>query len=351
MTRLLIICIIFLLSYVGFSILSQLDSALTINLYDYFIESSFFTFIILYILSAISSILFFKIIFLILDLPSYLKDLFLTRRANNANYQLIKAMTEFIMGEKPKSLNALKKITPYFKEDYKIFYTLLLAEREEAIDQKIKYFQELEQFKLGAAFATKRLAQILYQNGKYTESENYAVKSFYLNEYDSDNLAILIDCYYELADWEKLTFITNKLNRIDKPKFESIKNNLTTYYLTAAKNMYSSNENQKAISYLEIALELMPGNYEVLNFYLTIKQGTALTILQNAFITNPCFEIFQLYYKFSLLPPLQIYEELESLVSATQHLGVFLAIAAYLDLPDKILELKDSSTLIITTPL
>ncbi len=345
MIRALIICVIFLLLYLGFSLLRQLDSVLTINLYDYFIESSFFTFIIIYILSAITGVLFFKIIFLILDLPSYIKALFITRKTNNANYQLIKAMTELIIGEKSQSLNSLKNLQVYFKQDYKIFYTLLLAEREEEIEQKIKYFQELEKFKLCAAFATKRLAQILYQNARYKEAENYALKSFYLDEYDGEKLEVLIDCYFELADWEKLTLITTKLNRVDKAKFDSIKNKLASYYLVAGKNMYDQNDSQKAIYYLEIALELTPGNYEALKLYLTaheaIKKPITLTIPQNAFTTNPCFEIAQLYHKFSLLSPSQIYENLESLINPHHHFGLFLSIAAYLELPDKIIELKN----------
>lgn len=347
MTRLLIICVIFLLSYVGFSILRQLDSVVTINLYDYYIESSFFIVITIYILSAISMVIFVKLMFLILNLPAYIKNLLLARRANNANYQLIKAITEFIIGEKTKSFNSLKNIKTYLQEDYKICYTLLVAELEEEIEQKIKYFQELEQFKLSTAFATKRLAQILYQNGQYKEAENYAVRSFYFNECDQDNLEVLMDCYYRLADWEKLTFITTKLNRVDKLKFESLKNKLATYYLVAAQQLHNSNDTQKAIYYLEIAMELTPGNYEILNLYLTVNEGSKknidLKMLHDAFISNPCFEIAVLYQKFTGLAPVQIYEKLESLVTPKNHLGLFFGVAAYLDLPEKILELKNST--------
>lgn len=353
MIRLLIICIIFLLLYLGFSLLNQLDSILTINVYDYHIESTFFTFIVIYILSAIISFSALKIIFLILDIPLHIKTRFLMRQVHNTTEQLMKAMGAFIIGDKAKTRNFIKRIKSPLKGDNQIFYTLLLAETEEDPEQQIKYLQELEQ-KLSPGFAPQRLAQIFYQKGMYQEAENYAIRSFYLNEYDINTLEILIDCYFKLCEWEKLTFITSKFNRINRTKFEPIKNKLAYYYTLAAQNMLDEKDTKKAIYYLEIALTIVPSYYEALRLYLTLnyssKQNLDIQMLKDAFIANPTFEIVELYHRFSPMPPLKIYEDLATLVDPEHHLGLFLAIAAYLDLPDKIQCLKHSPDLISFEP-
>ncbi|XVN42935.1 MAG: heme biosynthesis HemY N-terminal domain-containing protein [Candidatus Rickettsia vulgarisii] len=348
MIRLLIICAIFLLLYFGFSLLSQLDSILTIKLYNYQIESSFFTSIVIYILSTIIIIGAIKIICAIIDIPSSIKGIFRTKKANSNTSQLIETMKELIIGERTKSLSAIKKINKNgLKQDKKKLYHLLLAETEENTDQKIKYFQELEQAKYCLSFVTKRLAQIFYNSDTYKKSEDYAVKSFYLNEYDSENLETLLNCYSKLGEWEKFTFIVPKLHKADKQKFESIKDKIVDNYILAAKNMIDANDNKKALYYLELALGISPANYKALDHYLTInfsnKKNKDPKILQEAFAKKPSFEIVELYKKFYSLKPVEIYKNLESIVNPQEHLGLFLSIAAYLDLPDKIKSLKDES--------
>ncbi|MCC8417437.1 MAG: hypothetical protein LN588_02780 [Rickettsia endosymbiont of Bryobia graminum] len=348
MIRLLVICATFLLLYFGFSFLSQLDSTLIINLYNYHIESSFFTSIIIYILSTIIIIGAIKIICAILDIPSFLMEIFRTKKTNTNLSQLMEAMKELIIGEKAKSLNITKKIEENsLKQDKKRLFHLLLAETEEDTDQKIKYFQELEQIKYCSSFVTKRLAQIFYNNNLYKKSEDYAIKSFYLNEYDGENLENLINCYSKLGEWEKFAFIVPKLHKVDKQKFESIKDNIIDNYILAAKNMVDANDNRKALYYLKSALEISPANSKALDLYLTInssnKKNEDSKILHNAFAKKPSFEIVKLYKKFYQLEPIKIYNNLESIVNPQEHLGLFLSIAAYLDLPDKIKSLKNST--------
>lgn len=350
MIRLLIVFAVFLLLYFGFSMLSQLDSTLTINLYNYHIESSFFTSIIIYILSTIIIISAIKIICAILDIPNYLREIFRARKINNNLSQLIEAMKELIIGEKAKSLIAIKKIEENsLKHDKKKLYHLLLAETEENLDQKIKYFQELEQMKYCYGFVVKRLAQIFYNNDLYKKSEDYAVKSFYLNEYDSENIETLLNCYSKLAEWEKFTFIVNKLHKIDRQKFELIKDKIADNYILATESAINVHDTKKALGYLELALEISPAHHKALDLYLTLnssnKKNKDPKVLHDAFLKTPSFEVVELYKKFYQLEPIQIYENLESIVNPKEHLGLFLSIAAYLDLPDKIKSLKNESEL------
>ncbi|WP_341756445.1 MULTISPECIES: tetratricopeptide repeat protein [unclassified Candidatus Tisiphia] len=345
MIRLLIICITFLLLYFSFSMLSQLDSRLTLNLYDYYIETTSFTFVILYILLTLSTAIFFKILLLIINLPSNLKYFFFSKRASNDNYLLMKAMAEYVSGEKSKSAVTSQKISYRLSQENKVFHTLLLAEAETDLSVKIKYFQELEQSKHYSPFVTKKLAQIYYQNNMYEMAENYAVRSFNLNESDSEILEILLNCYAKLALWAKFVFVVSKLSRIDTQKLESLKNKIADYYAIAAKNMLEINETKEAIYYLESAIKLIPSHIEALDLYLPLNSSKGhnknIEILKTAFTENPSFEIVELYKKFSANTPLEIYDDLANSVDTKQYLELFLAIAAYLDLPEKIKNLKD----------
>lgn len=346
MIRLLIICCVFLLLYLGFSILDQLDSRLTISFYDYYLETSFFTFISLYLLLTIVTIISIKLILLIIDLPWTLKNLLVSKKVISANYQLMKAMVEAIIGDKSRSIITVKKIAGSLNKENEIFYKLLLAECEEPVDLKIKYFQELEQQKYQTAFVTKRLAQLFYQNNIYDKSENYAVRSFNLNESDSETLEILIDCYAKLSLWSKLAFILSKLAMVNKEKLQSIKYKISDYYLLAAQNMLEISDNKNAIYYLELAINLVPSNYQALNLYFTLnisgKNNRNIEMLKTAFIERPSFEIVEIYKKFTKVANIKIYEDLASLVDPKDHLGLFLAISAYLDLPEKVEILRNN---------
>jgi tetratricopeptide (TPR) repeat protein len=354
MIRLLIICFIFLLLYLGFSALGQLDSQLTVNFYDYYLETSFFTFISLYLLLTIATLIGIKLIILIIDLPWILKNLLVSKRAISANYQLMRAMVESIIGDKSQSIITIKKIAGRINKENEIFYKLLLAESEEQIDLKIKYFQELEQQKYQTAFVTKRLAQLFYRNNMYDKSEDYAVKSFNLNESDSETLEILIDCYAKLSLWSKLAFIVSKLTMVNKDKLQSSKYKISNYYLLAAQNMLEINDHKNAIHYLELAMNLVPSHYQALNLYCTLnssgnsfgKNNKNMEILKTAFIDQPSFEIVEIYKKFTMMADIKIYEDLAILVNPQEHLGLFLAISAYLDLPEKMKILRDDPELL-----
>ncbi len=350
MTKLLIVCFTFLLSYLSFSTLNQFDSKLICNLYDYYVETTFFTLVVLYILFTFISVILFKIIFLIINIPSNVKDFFFSKRVINDNYLLMQAMAEYITGGKLKSGSLIQKIVYRLSKEKKMFYTLFLAETEIDPSIKLKYFQELEQSKYYSAFVFKRLAQIFYHNNMYKIAENYAVKSFNLNKFDSETLEILLDCYAELSLWTKFVFIVSKLNKIDAQKLEYIKNKIVNYYIDAAKNMLEVDEIKKAIYYLELAIKLVPSHIEALNIYLPLNYSSwnndNIKKLKIAFADNPCFEIVKLYKKFASIAPSEIYEELAILADPKQYLGLFLAIAAYFDLPEKIKNLKSESELL-----
>lgn len=349
MIRVLIICIIFLLLYCGFVVLSQLDSVISFDLYNLYIETTVFTIVTFFILSLLCCFIVLKTIFSILDLPSKLKDFFYSRQITNNNYLLIQAMTEYIIGENSKAMSSMRKITDSLKSENKEFYRLFLAEIQEVPEKRIRLFQELEKSKSYSAFVTKRLAELYYQNSLYTIAEEYAVKSFNLNESDSKTVEILIDCYAKLSSWTKLAFLISKLNRLDLIKYNSIKNKLADYCVLAAKNMIDNDKEEDAIPNVELATKLVPSHYDALTLYFSLrntKSSKNIEILNAAFIDHPSFEIAQLYKQFSSMPPVEIYENLVKLINPNEHLGLFLSVAAYYDLPDKIAQLKGDPKLL-----
>ena len=348
MIRLLVICIIFLLAYLGFTALSQLDTAISFNLYNFYIETTFFTFVSIFILSVLFLFIAFKIIFLFLDLPSNLKHFFYSRQLINSNYLLIQAMIEYIMRKSTRSIPEIKKISPYLKPENIEPYNLFMAESEGDPEKKIQLFQKLEKSKNYSAFVTKRLARLYYQKNMYSIAEGYAVKSYNLDETDGETVEILIDCYAKLFSWTKLAFLIAKLHRLDKEKYYSIKDKLADYCVQAAKYMLSSNEDD-AIHNAELAIQLVPSHYDALTLYFSLnkaKNSKNIEILKNAFIDQPSFEIAQLYKQFSLLPPAKIYQDLTNFINPKEYLGLFLSIAAYYDLPDKIAELNNTPKLL-----
>ena len=349
MTRLLLICIIFLLSYFGFLALSQLDSVVSLNLYNFYIETTFFTFITVFILSLLLCFIDFKMIFLILDLPLTVKDFFHSRQINNNNSLLIQSMAEYIIGENSKAISSVKKITSYLKPENNEFYLLFMAEIEKVPEKQIQLFHKLEKSKYYAAFVTKRLAGLYYKSSMYSTAEEYAVKSFNQNESDSETLEILIDCYAKLSSWTKLAFLIAKLSRLDPIKYNSIKGKLADYSVLAAKHMMENNQKEDAANSLELAMKLVPSHYEALTLSFSLgytKSSKNIEILNAAFIDNPSFEVAQLYKQFALMPLEKIYEDLAKLIDPNQYLGLFLSIAAYYDLPDKIGELRSAPKLL-----
>lgn len=349
MIRVSIICIIFLLLYCGFVVLSQFDSVVSFSLYNLYIETTVFTFVTFFILSLLCCFIVLKTIFSILDLPSNLKDFFHSRQITNNNYLLIQAMTEYIIGENSKAVSTVRRITSYLKPENTEFYRLFLAEIQEVPEKRIKLFQELETSKSYAAFVTKKLAKLYYQNNMYSTAEEYAVKSFNLNESDSETLEILIDCYAKLSSWTKLAFLISKLSRLDPIKYNSIKGKLADYCVLAAKYMIENDGEEDAVHNLELATKLVPSHYDALTLYFSlrnIKSSKNIEVLNAAFIDYPSFEIAQLYKQFSFMSPTEIYENLVKLINPNEYLGLFLSIAAYYDLPDKIEQLKGDPKLL-----
>lgn len=338
MFRLLLICAIFLLLYFGFTLIESFDSKVFISLYDYNIETTLFFSLILGLLLLISCFIVIRFLILIIDLPSKIHNIFNKRKINHDRYALILAFAEYIMSNKAKSASiARKNLSSEDLKNSQEFHNLILAVTEEDIDTKISYFQKLIISKEFVFYGSKNLAKLYYEKSLYSEAENYAIKAYNLNEFDSENLITLMRCYARLVLWTKFTFITNKLTKFHKhgsilPQTQEI----AAYYLLAAKQEVESNNTANAIDYLETAVDLNFYNGELLEFYFNLNDklniNKKIKILKDAFRIVPSLKLVQLFKKFTALSDRQIYEELTQELDVKKDEILILAMEAYLEL-------------------
>lgn len=334
MFRLLFICSIILLLYFGFTLMQSFDSKVLISLYNYDIETTFVFSIIAFLLLLVSCVIVVRFLILIIDLPIKIQNIFHNKKINNDRHSLVSAFAKYIIGDKAKAGSIAKKnLSTKDLENEQEFYNLILTETEEDIDKKITYFQNLSKSREFTFYSNKNLAKLYYDKSLYQEAENYAIKAYNLNEYDLENLIILLYCYGELSAWTKFTFIANKIAKIHKKKSISNSSKVADYYLLAAKQEVDSNNISNALDYLESALEANFWNIELLEFYLklnsNLNDSKKIKLLKDAFQVAPSLELVKLFKKYTTLSDEQIYEEL------TKELNdevLTLAISAYLNL-------------------
>ena len=161
---------------------------------------------------------------------------------------------------------------------------------------------------------------------------------------------MLLRIYAALEAWHKLVFIVSKIKRADSKLLQKHSSEIAVYYYEAAKAQLKLGSDENALRYLESALELCPDYLEALNLFVDLSinlQNTAyiLKILKAAFLSNPCFEIARMYVASSRNSADANYGILASMANPMQYPDLFLAMAAYLDLPDKVASLKSSKPL------
>lgn len=350
MIRFLAICCIFFVLYLSFLAVSAFDVYTTFTFYDYIVETTLFTILAALALLLFVTIILFRLLSIIFNFPHLIKKRFAIRRMQKVNNILMQSMSYLLANNKFKAAEITRRIEKDLKVEHKELYNLIQAESEENFEKKIEYYRLLSNSKDYSYFAFKRLASTFLQNNFYEQAEDHATRAFNLNEFDSDILEILLHCYAKQGTWNKFVFIVSKLNRVDSKKMNQISSEISKYYLQAAKDTLEKGEDHQAMNYIESALKLNPSDAEALDFYLSLNLSLnhgsdSLEIIQNAFKVNPSFEIAEIYMKISNSQPEKMYDELSSMVDPLKYRGLFLAVAAYLGLPQKIESLSSPKLL------
>jgi lipopolysaccharide biosynthesis regulator YciM len=250
------------------------------------------------------------------------------------------------MGNRQKSLGLASKLISDFDEDHKELVNLILAESENGFDMQIQRLRGLVDKKDYSIYASKRLAQIFFENDHYMESEEYASKAFNENDTDIQLMIMLIRIYAKTASWAKMIFIVSKLQRADMKLLTHYSEEISSYYYLAAKASLSTGNDNEAVKFLESSLELKPDHLEALNLFTELSvnmhnSAPILKILKSAFVSCPCFEIARMYIKCSRSSANAVYGTLAGLVKPSENNALFLAIAAYLGLYDKIADIRE----------
>lgn len=345
MIRFFIFCIVLLALYLGFTAITQYDIKTLIILGDYSIETTLFTIITIFIFTVIISLMLLKIVFTIFELPFLIRNKLYSKKIQQTIDSVLFAATQVIVRNNHKARKILNKIKAEIKPEYQDQYYLVLATAEKEFEKKIEYFGQLIESKDYSYYGLKALAKILFEKQLYEESESYANKAFNIEEFDIEVLQILLRCYAKLQLWTKFDFIILKIKKTDESFLSKIYRELSQYYFIAAKELLEKGNDMEALKYLGLALEYNPSYIDALDLYVILSNNLAsnniLEVLKTAFIINPLFEIAEMYIKASKLTNIRAYEELSSLVDSKNYTSLFLSIAAFLDLPEKITLLKE----------
>lgn len=346
MIRFLILCTVFFLLYIGFSTIGEYDSSIKLFVFDYQIETTLFVFLTVFILIQLLLMIALKLIFLIFDLPTILKKRWYRRKLLKINNRLLNVLAELLMGNKKKSLKITNNILSELDEENKDFVNLVLAEGEDSFDKKIQYYRNLIDKKNFSVYASKKLAEIFYNNTHHIQAEEFALKAFNEDDTDTELMLILIRIYASLGSWPKMVFIVSKLQRADGSLFEVNSEEIASYYYAASKHYLQIGSEDEAKKYLELAIEYKPDYIEALNLLMELLTNTnnsasILKVLRAAFSAKPCFEIARMFADSSRSSAEAIYGTLAGIVQPAKYPAVFLALAGYLGIKEKVIEIKE----------
>lgn len=346
MIRFLILCTVFFLLYIGFSTIGEYDSEIKLFIFDYQIETTLFLFLSVFVLIQLLLMVALKLIFLIFDLPTILKKRWYRRKLLKINNRLLNVLAELLMGNKKKSLKITSNILSELDEENKDFVNLVLAEGEDSFDKKIQYYRNLIDKKNFSVYASKKLAEIFYNNTHHIQAEEFALKAFNEDDTDPELMLILIRIYANLGSWPKMVFIVSKLQRTYMPLFEVNSEEIASYYYAASKHYLQIGSEDEAKKYLELALEYKPDYIEALNLLMELLTNTnnsasILKVLRAAFSAKPSFEIARMFADSSRSSAEAIYGTLAGIAQPAKYPGVFLALAGYLGIKEKVIEIKE----------
>ena len=348
MIKFLIAIIAISAAYLGLMALSKYDATISFLLFNYKIDMSFFLVIVSLILLISISFIAFRLIGMIIQAPYLIAEKLSGYKKNNYIKLLLEAYANTLMGRTDIAQKTISKLNNNKEnKDFLEHINLISALSNKDFDKHMYLLQNLLSNQQYHNFAAKILAQNLFDQGFYAQSLQYAEQLRFETNNDPEVLYLMISLYAHLSKWEKFTILMERYIGIFPSRAESIKDKIASYYILGAKYFLSSGEEKQAAFFLEKALAHNPMNMESIEMLcnLNVTLGNArnnLTILESAFEASPSFEIFELYYKSSNMGGIELYNKFTNLADIRAYKDVFLAIAAYLKLFDKIEHLLQS---------
>jgi tetratricopeptide (TPR) repeat protein len=346
MIRFLILGIIILSIYLGFSYLTFINDPILISFVDYQIEFSVLVGILSFLLIQFLFTICTKFIGAVLCFPYTVKNYLKNKSLKKIELQMSLIIENYLLGFKQKSFDMTKEIYSKLSDREKRIADIIIAETAEDVEEKLNYYQNFLDRKTLVPYANKKLAQIFLQNKNYHLAEKHAIQYFDFDENDPENILTLMNIYAASGERQKLLLLVSKLENIEDEFWQKNADHVVTYLYKVAKDLVAIGEEEEAKKYLEYSFKIKPDHIETLGLYSEIAVNNnslspLLVVAKAAFNYSPCFDIAKIYAdNASNKSTEEIYNDLAAAASPTQYKGIFLAIAAYLGLDDKIQKLK-----------
>ena len=341
MIRFLFISGIIFLLYLGFSVLSGLDSPITINVYKYYIETSFFILTVAFIVILLIALLTLRLIFLLFELPHIIRKRFEEGRIQKTHNAILKAFANLAEQNNKKASQIIKKIKADLNENQKDFAHLILSQAEENFDEQIGNLRALLSNPEYEYYAAKKMAELFLAKKLYQQAEEYCLKCYSINEQDSDLLKLLIECYGSQKKWDRFDFVVNKMFTLDSSGYYLLSENIGKFYCLAARDALENGNDKEANVCLRKSLEKNPHNIEALDLYITLNVNMGriediLTMLKSSYGKKPNFAVAQMIIKLSgASTAKELYNNLAELAHPEEFPVMYLAIMAYLGIEEK----------------
>ena len=350
MIRFLITIIGLMLAYLGLTAISKYDTVISILIFDYKINISMFLLLVVVVMLISFSSLGIRVIGMVLKMPYDVAEKLAGYKKRSRTKAIMEAYGQVVIGNLEAADRMIARLDiKNMDDEYKEHIHLLAAICNQDFDKNMPMLQNLLSNNPYHDFAAKSLARKLFDQGYYAQSLQYAEQIRDLTTKDPDVMRLLIKLYAHLDMWEKFGLIVERYMGLYPNQDQIIVNDVSIYYLRAAKFTLAEGGEMKALGYLEKALEYNPVNNEALEMLCKInltsgRGGLNLDILERAFQKAPSFVIFELYCQSSTIGARDIYYKLGTLVDIIAYRDIFFAIAAYLDLKEEIKALRIEST-------
>lgn len=337
MIRLLMVTIFIAILYLSFSLVSSYDTDVHLQFLDYSVTISSFFLIAAVIMGSIFIAFVSKILVLILNAPSIISGKIKTSKMQHITKQIIESYALSLAGKKEEGRKLINRIKQDLPIEFIIHSHLILSATDPNPEQKTHHLRYLLDHGEYKAFAAKELARYFVQHKYYQQALDYTEQALNLRDNDPELLQITFKVYAEMFMWDEFEEAIVRLKRLEPELSMPINSEIANYYFNAAKDVLASGEDDKAIHYLEKALMHRIDLIEAASLLceLLINRGDmqkSRQFLSNAFMASPSFELFELYAKASNGSEKEIYNEICLLADPREHLGLFIAIAAYLGL-------------------
>lgn len=355
MIRFLVTILLLALAYLGITALSKYDTTISILVWDYKIDLSFFLLAVIIIMVITLSSLGMRVIAIILKMPYIIAEKLSGYKKRSRVRTIMESYGQVVMGNLDSAQRMIARIDMRnLDEEYKEHINLLAAICNQDFDKNMPMLQNLLSNKEYHDFAAKTLAKKLFDQGYYAQSLQYAEQVRLATTNDPEVMYLLAKLYAHSDLWEKFHMSLERYVGIYPKQAHLIKDEIASYYMKAAKFTIAEGAEAKAIEYLQQSLEYDPINQESIEMFCKLnlalgRSGANVDVLEKAFSLAPSFAIFELYNQSCSYTASEIYQKLGSLVDVISYRDIFFAIAACLDLQDEIKVLRrDSATRLLT---